>query len=148
MALFRATTRLLKPTLEGNIASTVSFYHKNVSLCHLSSIIESNIIDSLYNCAKCVSNFLWSVLFHFCRWLIITKIQGMLDQWIKKTKMSVLVWLGHLHVVMSWNYKWVELQYYSCITYELLHHELSLIWFERNGYKSICLSFLGVIINH
>lgn len=30
MALFRATTRLLKPTLEGNIASTVSFYHKNV----------------------------------------------------------------------------------------------------------------------
>ncbi|XP_061193349.1 iron-sulfur cluster assembly scaffold protein IscU-like [Saccostrea echinata] len=30
MALFRATTRLLKPSFEANIASTVSFYHKNV----------------------------------------------------------------------------------------------------------------------
>ncbi|XP_078322629.1 iron-sulfur cluster assembly enzyme IscU-like [Crassostrea virginica] len=30
MALFRATTRLLKPSLEKNVASTVSFYHKNV----------------------------------------------------------------------------------------------------------------------
>ncbi|XP_062595407.1 iron-sulfur cluster assembly scaffold protein IscU-like [Saccostrea cucullata] len=30
MALFRATTRLLKPSFEANIASSVSLYHKNV----------------------------------------------------------------------------------------------------------------------
>lgn len=68
MALFRATTRLLKPSLEKNVASTVSFYHKNVSylkICNITSSDSSNKAKLVMKAERISSKFYSKYSFFF-----------------------------------------------------------------------------------